>query len=461
MGSKDILVVDDDTIILNSLCKFLALEGFQANGVLTLKRAVAKLQEQSYGLVIADINLPDGDGFELLNIIKQDYPRTVMIVITGYGTIEGAVRAIKLGAYDYLTKPMIDDELRIAVEKSVKQHILISENEELRSQLAQKYSLENIISHNYKMAKIFDLVEAIADSTSTILMAGPSGTGKSMLARAIHHRSSRRDMPFVEVTCAAIPETLLESELFGHVKGAFTGAVSDKEGKFLAADKGTIFLDEISNASPALQAKLLRVLEDRQFEPVGSNKTRTVDTRIMLASNRDLYDEVRRNRFREDLYYRINVVKVDLPPLCERVGDVRLLAEHFLRAYCIQHGREKLGITDEAMECLERYSWPGNIRELENTIERSVLLSKGKFISPEDLPESIMQQPRQQQENYRPMSLKKALAEPEKNIIRQALKANQWNRQATAEALQINRTTLFKKMKNYGLFAEAERLGLT
>jgi transcriptional regulator with PAS, ATPase and Fis domain len=282
-----------------------------------------------------------------------------------------------------------------------------------------------------------------------------------MLARAIHHHSSRRDQPFVEVSCGALPETLLESELFGHVRGSFTGAVNNKEGKFLAADGGTIFLDEIANASPALQAKLLRVLGDRQFEPVGSNKTRTVDTRIILASNRDLSDEVRQGRFREDLYYRVNVVMIELPPLCERVGDVRLLAEHFLRMYSAQHKRDKLGITDEAMEYLERYPWPGNVRELENVIERAALLSKSKFIGPEDLPNPIKAEQSRQPKQYKQMSLKVALAGPEKDIIRQALQANHWNRQATAKALTINRTTLFKKMKHYGLYDEAERLGLT
>jgi len=460
MREKNILVIDDDKIILDSLCEFLTLEGFQTSGAETLKGALAKLEQEHYSLVITDVNLPDGDGLELLDIIRENHPQTVTLVITGYGTIESAVKAIKQGAYDYLTKPIVDDDLRLAVERAIKQQLLMSENENLRLQLEQKYRLENIISHNYKMAKIFDLVEAVADTKTTILMAGPSGTGKSMLARAIHHRSSRRNKPFIEVSCGALPETLLESELFGHIKGSFTGAVNNKEGKFLAADSGTIFLDEVANSSAALQAKLLRVLEDRQFDPVGSNKTQTVDTRIILASNRNLDEEVRQGRFREDLYYRINVVIIDLPPLCERVGDVRLLAEHFLRVYSAQHNRNKLGITDEAMEYLERYSWPGNIRELENVIERAALLSTNKFIGPEDLPNSIKQEQNQQQETYKLMSLKGALAGPEKNIIRQALEVNHWNRQATAKALGINRTTLFKKMKHYGLYAEAERLGL-
>ena len=460
MSQKSILVIDDDKIILDSLREFLSLEGFRTSGAETIKEAMSKLAQQRYNLALIDVHLPDGNGLDLLDTIKKSYPQTVAIIFTGYGTIDGAVSAIKRGAYDYLTKPIIDDELRLAVGRAVNQQSLLSENERLRSQLERKYSLENIISQDYKMAKIFELIEAVADTSATILMTGPSGTGKSLLAKAIHNRSSRADKPFVEVSCGALPETLLESELFGHSRGAFTGAINNKVGKFLLADGGTIFLDEIANASPAFQAKLLRVLENRQFEPVGSNKTETVTTRIVLATNCNILQEVKKGRFREDLYYRINVITIELPPLCERVSDIRLLAEHFLRMYCAANNRHKAGITDSAMQLMERYSWPGNIRELEKIIERAVLLGKGRFIDIEDLPDVIKQQQNHYKETYKPVSLKTALTGPEKNFIRQALEVNQWNRQKTAKALDIDRTTLFKKMKHYGLYDEAERLGL-
>ncbi len=457
-----LLVVDDDRIILESLTEFLRLEGYQVDGAESFREAVTALARQTFQVVITDVNMSEANGFDLLRLIRDRYPEVVVIMITGYGTIDSAVEAIKMGAYDYLTKPIIDDEIRLVVERAIKQQALIRENQTLRRQLDLRYSLDNIVGHDYQMLKIFDLVEAVADSTTTVLMQGESGTGKSLIARAIHYRSDRRDKPFVEVSCGALPETLLESELFGHVKGAFTNALTDKEGKFKAADQGTIFLDEISSASPALQVKLLRVLQERQFEPVGSNQTQTVNTRVILASNSDLAAEVDAGRFRQDLYYRINVVTINLPPLRDRIGDIPLLAEFFLKKYCTQLKREILGISDDAIRIMQRYRWKGNVRELENCIERAVVLSKGRHITPADLPANIIEQASKADPSdgqYRRLSLKLALEEPEKRIIRSALEAHHWNRQATAEALEINRTTLYKKMKRYGLEDEAAAAG--
>ncbi|MBN1845310.1 MAG: sigma-54-dependent Fis family transcriptional regulator [Sedimentisphaerales bacterium] len=454
-AKKRILIVDDDQIIRDSLCEFLRLEGFECTGAAGFHPALTELEKQPYHLVLTDVNMPEVDGFELLRVIRKRYPQVVTIVITGYGTIESAVEAIKIGAYDYLTKPIVDDEIRILVKRALEQQALIQENRNLKEQLRNQYGLNNIIGHDFKMLKVFDLVEAVADSKATVLITGQSGTGKSLIARSIHNRCDRCDKPFVELSCGALPETLLESELFGHVKGSFTGAVSNKEGKFLTADGGTLFLDEINSATPRLQLKLLRVLQERQFEPVGSNETQTVDVRVILASNQDLKKEVQAGRFREDLYYRINVVTIELPPLALRASDIPLLAENFLRRMCQKHGKEKTGFALEAIKCLEQYPWPGNVRELENVVERAVVLGRRSQIGLEDLPEHILEEARREEAaGFMPQSLREALEEPEKRILENALRQNNWNRQATAEMLQINRTTLYKKLKRYGLDAD-------
>jgi len=455
-----ILIVDDDQIVVDSLGEFLGLEGYAVDGASNFSGAVSALGKRPYNLLISDVNMSEGDGFELLRTVRQRYPEVVVIMVTGYGTIESAVEAIKLGAYDYLTKPIIDEEIRLVLERALQQQSLIRENSMLREQLDLRYGLGNIIGHDYRMLKIFDLVEAVADSKTTVLMQGASGTGKSLVARAIHHRSERRKKPFVEVSCGALPETLLESELFGHVRGSFTGAVGDKDGRFKAADTGTVFLDEISAASPSLQVKLLRVLQERQFEPVGSNTTETVDVRVILASNKDLAKEVEAGRFRQDLFYRINVVTVNLPLLRERIGDIPLLAEHFLAQYCAQARKELLGFTEEALRCMQRYHWPGNVRELENVVERAVVLTKNRQICREDLPPTVLEAVAEAPvaEGYQPMSLRRALEEPEMRIIERALRANSWNRQVTADELEINRTTLYKKMKRYGLDVDPSKV---
>ncbi len=466
-GDMSVLVVDDDRIIVDSLTELLDMEGYSVVGANSVKAAVGVLEKQPVSIVITDVNMPEADGFELLNIIRDRYPAVVPIVITGYGTIESAVEAIKMGAYDYLTKPIIDDELRLVIQRAVQQQALVRENHALRQQLDLRYGLDNVVGHDYRMLKIFDLVETVSDARTTVLITGESGTGKSLIARALHHRSDRRTGPFVEVSCGAIPEGLLESELFGHVRGSFTGATGDKDGKFRAADGGTIFLDEINSASPAFQVKLLRVLQEKRFEPVGSNKTLKTDVRVILASNVDLAEEVAAGRFRQDLYYRINVVTIAMPSLVERLGDIPMLARHFLKKHREEIGRDIEDFTPDTISAMQRYGWPGNVRELENAVERAVVLCKGRFIEPGHLPAHVLDDaPRPERGGVagslestivipsRVIPLREALEEPEKRIIEAALRAHNWNRQATADALDINRTTLYKKMKHYGLDAE-------
>src|SRR3954464_7836153 len=310
-----LLILDEDRIILQSLSQFLRREGYDVKTTDRADDALAQLESGQFELLMADINLPGLNSADFLRDIRRRFPHVVIVVITSYGSIEGAVEATKLGAFEYLTKPIVDDEIRVVVEKAVRQQSLLFENQTLRQQLDLRFGLENIVGHDHRMLKIFDLVEAVADSRTTVLMTGESGTGKSLVARAIHHRSPRRDKPFIEVSCGALPETLLESELFGHVKGSFTGAIADKMGRFMAADGGTIFLDEINSASPAMQVKLLRVLQERTFEPVGSTETQSVDARVVLATNADLSQLVSAGTFRQDLYYRINVVNIRMPSL--------------------------------------------------------------------------------------------------------------------------------------------------
>ncbi len=474
-NSARILVVDDDPIVAETLAEFLARDGHatataadgaEALDLIEQGRAHRKKNGAPVGVVITDVNMPRTDGLELLKRIRKLDESIVVIVVTGFGKIEHAVEAVKLGAADYLTKPIVDDELRIAVSKAVRQHLLVAENQSLKTQLVERFGMGNIVGADHRMQKVYDLVEAVAESKTTVLIDGASGTGKTMVARAIHTRSDRRAGPFVTFACGSIPETLLESELFGHTKGAFTGAMADKPGKILAANGGTLFIDEINSATPALQLKLLRVLQERQFEPVGSTQTLTVDVRFVLATNEPLRQLVAEGRFREDLYYRINVVNIQLPRLCERTGDIPLLADHFLQKFARDAKKTITGFTDAAMAAMRAYDWPGNVRELENAVERAVVLCRRPTIDVDDLPDTVQGGPTRRgadssngdaavipalADGWTPMPLEKALEAPERHILLAALEANKWNRQETARQLDINRTTLYKKIKQYGL----------
>ena len=451
MSKGTLLLVDDDRHVLTSMAEWLREQGYQVDAAASRAEALAALSRKSYDVVLPDIRLGDGDGFDILAHCRQNHPASAVILITGYGTVESAVEAIRAGAFDFLTKPLIDEELELAIQRALNQRKVLEENRNLKAQLDMRFGLENIVGHDHRMLRVYDMIQSVADTKATVLITGESGTGKSLIARAIHRASSRRDQPFVEVACGALPETLLESELFGHVAGAFTGAVGEKMGKFKQADGGTIFLDEISTASPAMQVKLLRILQEFEFEQVGGNKTFTVDTRVILATNDDLSKGVAEGRFRQDLFYRINVINVELPPLRERISDIPLLARHFLDRMVRESGKPVQGFSDEAIAALQAHRWPGNVRELQNVIERAVLLGKGSIIGTIDLPAALVAAAPIPLDAIDGRTLKQALSNPERQIIVEVLEANNWNRMATADALGINRTTLYKKMKRLGL----------
>lgn len=464
MADNHILIADDEPLTRQSLYEILKFEGYRVTTAKDGLEALGLIERLLPEIVISDMKMPGMEGLQLVKEMKARGLEIPVILITGYGSIEAAVEAMREGAFDYVTKPIVDSEIKVVIEKIIKQQKLIEENRCLREALKDttRKSFQNIVGQDPQMQKIYALIEMVADSNATILLHGESGTGKSLIAYAIHQSDpARKDKPLVEVSCGALPETLLETELFGHVKGAFTGAIKDRIGRFELAEKGSIFLDEIDAFSPNLQVKLLRILQNGEFERVGDTKTVKVDVRVIAATNQDLSEAIKKGKFREDLYYRLNVISIKIPPLRERRNDIPLLLEYFLEKKNNDNKNNKkvTGISKEAMLVLSQYNWPGNVRELENIVERSVILARGNIVGIQDLPEFFHKTDIPSEEALstgvwaRPhaKSLRQALKSPERQAIQDALEQAGGNRKDTAARLGINRTTLYNKMKEYGL----------
>lgn len=387
MSSEKILVIDDSPEILTLFSEYLKAEGYEVDTSAEGSTGIEMIEKKFYDLIVTDLKMPGVDGMKVLEFAMNHSPNSPCIILTGYGTVKNAVEAIKLGAFDYLTKPVKMDEILVTLQRALDYRNLKLENINLRNQLKKRYKFENIIGDHERVQKVFEIVEKVADTDSTILILGESGTGKELIAKAIHYNSYRRERPFIPVNCAAIPSELLESELFGHEKGAFTNAIRTRIGRFELANGGTVFLDEIGDMNPLLQSKLLRVLQERQFERIGGIKTIKTDIRVIAATHQDLKQAVQQKRFREDLYYRLNVIPIRIPPLRDRKTDIPLLAHHFLDHFNRSKKKKIRGISDEAMGSLTSYDWPGNVRELENTVERMVILVDHDIIGHQDLPE--------------------------------------------------------------------------
>jgi DNA-binding NtrC family response regulator len=452
-----ILLADSDPNSQADLRQLLASRGGGLDAATAVAEALAPVADGDIDLVLADLALPGGGGLRLLQEVRALRTETAVVLLSAFGSVQDAVLAMQSGAADFLGKPFAPDQVLVAVDRALEKAALQKENHALRDALDDRLRLDNVIGSDPRMQSIFKTAKAVADTRTTVLITGESGTGKTLLARALHARSGRAKAPFVEVNCGALPESLLESELFGHVKGAFTGAVRDKAGKFEAAAGGTIFLDEIGTSSPAFQIKLLRVLQDRVVERVGDTRTIPVDVRIVLATNKNLEQAVADGEFREDLYYRINVVTIEMPPLRQRKSDIATLAQHFLRRFADEHGRRGVQFTEDALEALCGAPWPGNVRQLENVVERAVVLTTGSRIERNDLPPMLPVRPDPAPESTQPdpsgevRPLREAMQAPEKRLIEQALEHCSGNREKAARVLGINRSTLFHKLRKYGI----------
>lgn len=440
--SAHLLIADDDPVTLDLLKEVLLKEGYRVSTALSGEEAISLGEHHLFDLVITDVRMGEKDGMDVLRTFKKTSPETSIIVITAFGSLDSAIEAIREGAFDYISKPFKLEEIKFTVRRALEQRRILEENKFYRQELLDKYQMKNVIGRTPQMLQVYKTIAKVADSKSTILLYGERGTGKELIARSIHYNSNRRTRPFVPVDCASLVETLMESELFGHVRGAFTGAHIAKRGLFEEADGGTLFLDEVGNLSLSIQAKLLRFLQEHEIKRVGGMESLKVDVRVIAATNQPLDPLIQKGQFREDLFDRLNVVSITLPPLRERKEDIPLIASHFLRKFSQENQKNITHISPEALEILTRYSWPGNVRELEHTIERAVILSAHPIILPEDLPKKIFEET-QEIEPTLPDELL-PLKELERRYVLRVLKETGGNKKKAAEILGIDRTTLYR-----------------
>jgi two-component system response regulator HydG len=447
--TRTVLVVDDDRTGRETLVEAVGEMGYRVLSAATGPEALELLRQQDVDIVLTDLKMPGMDGLEVLTRAKAVRPDVFVILITAFATVDTAVDAMKKGAYDYVMKPIDLRQLRVLLERASQSRDLLIENELLRDQLGEKYDFSNIVGNSAAMKAIFDQIRQVADTHAGVLIQGESGTGKELVANAIHAHSSRCDRPFVKVSCAALPETLLESELFGHERGAFTGALEQRKGRFELADGGTLFLDEIAEMSPGTQAKLLRVLQNYEFERVGGTETLHVDVRVIAATNADLAERVRQGRFREDLYYRLRVVPIEVPPLRDRPEDIPPLVSHFVREYAERNHKEVRGVSAEAMNILVTYPWPGNVRELQNCVENMVVMSSEPMLGPELLPPEMQETTVASDSSGFPIGL--SMRQIEEKAIRETLASVGGNRTRAADMLGIPLRTLHRRINEYGI----------